>query len=58
MEIYLKYIGKFEIPSPDMSAEELKADEKLRHESKRNHEKYLRRKARKQEQQVAQLTPC
>ncbi len=58
VEIYLKYIGKFEIPSPDMSAEELKADEKLRHESKRNHEKYLRRKARKQEQQVTPFAPC
>mgnify|MGYP000892871592 CR=1 FL=1 len=52
VEIYLKYIGKFEICSPEPSEEEIKADEKKLHESKRNHEKYLRRKARKQEQEV------
>jgi len=51
VEIYLKFIGKFEIPSPTMTAEEIKADEKKQHEAKRNHDKYMRRKARKQAQQ-------
>ena len=57
VEIYLKYIGRFEIPSPEMTKDEIKADEKKLHESRRNHEKYMRRKARKQEQE-ANTTPA
>ena len=52
VEIYLKYIGKFEIPAPEMTEDEIKEDDKHRRESKKNHEKYLRRKARKQAQEV------
>ncbi len=52
VEIYLKYIGKFEIPAPEMTENEIKEDQKRQRESKKNHEKYLRRKARKEKQEV------
>ena len=52
VEIYLKYIGKFEIPAPEITEDEIKEDDKRRRESKKNHEKYLRRKARKEKQEV------
>ena len=52
VEIYLKYIGKFEIPAPEMTDDEIKEDQKRQRESKKNREKYLRRKARKEKQEV------
>ena len=48
IEIYLNFIGKFEVPMPDPTEEELAAEEKRRQKRIRDHEKYLRQKERKQ----------
>ena len=48
IEIYLKFIGKFDVPMPEPTPEELAAEEKRRQKRIRDHEKYLRQKERKQ----------
>ena len=48
IEIYLNFIGKFEVPMPEPTEEELAAEEKRRQKRIRDHEKYLRQKDRKQ----------
>ena len=48
VEIYLNFIGKFEVPMPEPTEEELAAEEKCRQKRIRDHEKYLRQKERKQ----------
>ena len=48
VEIYLNFIGKFEVPMPEPTEEELAAEEKRRQKRIRDHEKYLRQKERKQ----------
>ena len=48
IEIYLNFIGKFEVPMPEPTEEELAAEEKRRQKCIRDHEKYLRQKERKQ----------
>lgn len=48
IEIYLNFIGKFEVPMPEPTEEELAAEEKRRQKRIRDHEKYLRQKERKQ----------
>src|SRR5699024_6910623 len=47
IEIYLNFIGKFEVPMPEPTPEELAAEEKRRQKRIRDHEKYLRQKERK-----------
>ena len=49
VEIYFRFIGKFEIPVPEPTEEDLKAEEKRRRKAIQSHEEYLRRKARRQE---------
>ena len=48
IKIYLNFIGKFEVPMPEPTEEELAAEEKRRQKRIRDHEKYLRQKERKQ----------
>ena len=48
IEIYLNFIGKFEVPMPEPTEEELAAEEQRRQKRIRDHEKYLRQKERKQ----------
>lgn len=48
IEIYLNFIGKFEVPMPEPTEEELAVEEKRRQKRIRDHEKYLRQKERKQ----------
>ena len=47
VDIYLKFIGKFDVPLPDPTPEELAAEERRRKKRIKDHEKYLRRKERK-----------
>ena len=42
-----KFIGKFDVPMPEPTPEELAAEEKRRQKRIRDHEKYLRQKERK-----------
>lgn len=46
VEVYLKYIGKLDIPSPEPTLEEIIAEEKRKRRKKNNHASYLRRKER------------
>lgn len=48
VEIYLKYIGKVEIPQPEMTAEEEQEEARRKERQRKNHEKYLKRKTREQ----------
>ena len=45
VDIYLKFIGKFELPAPELTEEELKRQEWLRKERIRGKERYRRLKA-------------
>ena len=45
VDIYLKFIGKFDIPAPELTEEELKEQERLRKERIRSRERYRRLKA-------------
>ena len=47
IEIYLKFIGKFDVPMPEPTPEELEAEEARRQRRIRDHAKYLRQKERK-----------
>ena len=47
IEIYLKFIGKFDVPLPEPTPEELAAEEVRRQRRARDHAKYLRQKERK-----------
>lgn len=47
IEIYLKFIGKFDVPMPEPTPEELAAEEARRLRRIRDHAKYLRQKERK-----------
>ena len=47
IEIYLKFIGKFDVPMPEPTSEELAAEEARRQRRARDHAKYLRQKERK-----------
>ena len=47
IEIYLKFIGKFDVPLPEPTPEELAAEEARRQRRIRDHAKYLRQKERK-----------
>ena len=52
IEIYLKFIGKFEIPMPEPTPEELAAEEKARKKRAAERAKYERRKERKRQQKL------
>ena len=52
IEIYLKFIGKFEIPVPEPTPEELEAEEKARKKRAAERAKYERRKERKRQQKL------
>ena len=52
IEIYLKFIGKFEIPVPEPTPEELAAEEKARKKRAAERAKYERRKERKRQQKL------
>ena len=45
VDIYLKFIGKFDLPAPELTEEELKEQERLRKERIRSRERYRRLKA-------------
>lgn len=47
VDIHLKFIGKFDVPMPDPTLEELAEEERRRKKRIKDHEKYLRRKERK-----------
>ena len=47
VDIYLKFIGKFDVPLPKPTPEELAEEEWRRKKRIKAHEKYLRRKERK-----------
>ena len=48
IEIFLKYVGKFDLPIPEPTAEELALEGKRRKTREKNRRKYERRKARQQ----------
>ena len=50
VEIYLKYIGKFDIPRPDPTPEELALQEKKKAQRKRDRERMKRRRERAKEE--------
>ena len=52
IEIYLKFIGKFDIPMPEPTPEELAAEEKARKKRVAERAKYERRKERKRQQKL------
>ena len=52
IEIYLKFIGKFDIPMPEPTPEELAAEEKARKKRAAERAKYERRKERKRQQKL------
>ncbi|MCD8021835.1 MAG: recombinase family protein [Lachnospiraceae bacterium] len=53
VEIYLNYIGKVEIPAPELTPEELEAEEKARRQRQQAREYYHRKKANHQAQDAA-----
>lgn len=52
IEIYLKFIGKFDIPMPEPTPEELATEEKARKKRAAERAKYERRKERKRQQKL------
>ena len=54
IEIYLKFIGKFEIPIPEPTPEELAAEEAARKRRAVERAKYERRKERKRQKMLAE----
>lgn len=57
IEIYLKFIGKFDVPLPEPTQEELAAEEVRRQRRARDHAKYLRQKERKRKIAEGQIVP-
>ena len=57
IEIYLKFIGKFDVPLPEPTPEELAAEEVRRQRRARDHAKYLRQKERKKKIAEGQIVP-
>ena len=58
IEIFLKFIGQFDVPMPEPTPEEIAAAEADRKRRAANREKYARKKARREqrklEEQLAQ----
>ena len=57
IEIYLKFIGKFDVPLPEPTPEELAAEEVRRQRRARDHAKYLWQKERKRKIAEGQIVP-
>ena len=57
IEIYLKFIGKFDVPLPEPTPEEPAAEEVRRQRRARDHAKYLRQKERKRKIAEGQIVP-
>lgn len=53
IEIYLKYIGKLDIPAPEPRPEEIEAEVRRKKRAKQAHEKYLRKKERIRQEKLA-----
>lgn len=53
IEIYLKYVGNLDIPTPEPTPEELAAEEKRRKRRKKAHAQYLRKKERERQEVIA-----
>ncbi len=47
VEIYLKYIGKVDIPQPELTSEEEAEEAKRKEQRRKEHERYLRKKEKK-----------
>ncbi|MCD8381579.1 MAG: DUF4368 domain-containing protein, partial [Clostridiales bacterium] len=47
VEIYLKYIGKVEVPPPDPATIAAEEEAKRKEQQRKNHERYLRKKEKK-----------
>lgn len=47
VEIYLKFIGRFELPEPELTPEEIKRQEQLRRHRIKSRERYQKIKAGK-----------
>ena len=57
VELYLKYVGQLDIPTPEPTPEEIAAEAKRKRRAKQCHESYLRRKERlKWEKEAAKET--
>lgn len=55
VEIYLKYVGKMDIPTPELSLEQVAAEAKRKRRAQQSHACYLRRKERlRREKEAAQ----
>ncbi len=53
VEIYLKYIGKIDVPMPEPTPEELEEEEKAKRRRKQARDYYHRKKAKQQTQAAA-----
>lgn len=53
VEIHLKFIGRFDVPLPEPTPEELAEEERRRKRQKANHRKYLRKKERERQKKLA-----
>ena len=52
IDIYLKFIGKFDVPIPEPTPEEIAAVEADRKQRAAQREKYLRKKARREQKKL------
>jgi site-specific DNA recombinase len=53
VEIHLKFIGRFDVPMPEPTPEELAEEERRRKRREANHRKYLRKKERERQKKLA-----
>lgn len=53
VEIHLKFIGRFDVPLPEPTPEELAEEERRRKRREANHRKYLRKKERERQKKLA-----
>lgn len=56
VEIYLKYIGKVEIPAPELTPEEIEAEARAKKRRQQNRESYQRRKEREKKKLAVEQT--
>ena len=55
IEIYLKFIGRIDIPEPELSEEERKEQERLRKQRARGREKTRRYRERQKQKKLAEM---
>ena len=53
VDVYLNFIGKFDVPTPEPTQEEIEAEEKARHERSKRREAQRRYAAKQNEQEKA-----